>query len=54
MSENLARWRSEMVARTYYATKKLELEYLARISGACTGKAWEGISRTSQEGIGTG
>ena len=53
MTENLARWRSEMVARTYYATKKLELEYLARISGACTGKAWEGISRTSQEGIGT-
>ena len=42
MSKNLARWRSKMVARTYYATKKEG----ARISRENFGLVyWEGMGK---------
>ena len=34
--------------------RRKELGYLARISSWCSRKAWEGISRTNQDNIGTG
>ena len=51
MRENLARWRSKMVARTYYASKKERARISRKKLDCCTANAWEGISKTSKDGI---